>query len=33
MEQMLENEGVTVKDNQVQNFKALYWDPAIELSL
>jgi methylated-DNA-protein-cysteine methyltransferase-like protein len=33
MEQLLANEGVTVKDNQVQNFKALYWDPALELSL
>lgn len=33
MEQLLANEGVTVKDNQVQNFKELYWDPALELSL
>jgi methylated-DNA-protein-cysteine methyltransferase-like protein len=33
MEQLLASEGVIVVDNQVQNFKALYWDPAIELKL
>ncbi|QHS55137.1 MGMT family protein [Mucilaginibacter sp. 14171R-50] len=33
MEQMLQSEGVEVVDNQVQNFKALFWDPAIELAL
>ncbi|MEO7211675.1 MGMT family protein [Mucilaginibacter sp.] len=33
MEQLLANEGITVKDNQVQNFKQLYWDPALELGL
>ncbi|RWY55847.1 MGMT family protein [Mucilaginibacter gilvus] len=33
MEQLLANEGITVKDNQVQNFKELYWDPALELGL
>ncbi len=31
MQQMLESEGVEVKDNQVQNFQQLYWDPAAEL--
>ena len=33
MEQMLESEGVVVKDSQVQNFKTVFWDPAVELSL
>lgn len=33
MEQLLASEGVLVVDNQVQNFKELYWDPAIELKL
>ncbi|RCH55586.1 cysteine methyltransferase [Mucilaginibacter hurinus] len=33
MEQMLASEGVIVRDNQVQNFKAVFWDPAVELSL
>jgi methylated-DNA-protein-cysteine methyltransferase-like protein len=33
MEQLLQGEGIEVKDNQVQNFKALFWDPAIELAL
>jgi len=33
MEQMLESEGVKVVDNQVQDFKKLYWDPSIELAL
>lgn len=33
MEQMLQSEGVDVVDNQVQNFKEIFWDPAIELAL
>lgn len=33
MQQLLEAEGVEVKDDQVQNFKTLFWDPAIELAL
>ena len=33
MQQLLEKEGVTVIDDQVQNFQSLFWDPAIELSL
>ena len=33
MEQLLKNEGIEVVDNQVQDFKQLYWDPACELSL
>lgn len=31
MQQLLENEGVEVIDNQVQNFKELFWDPTKEL--
>lgn len=31
MQQLLENEGVEVIENQIQNFQSLYWDPAKEL--
>jgi methylated-DNA-protein-cysteine methyltransferase-like protein len=31
MQQMLEEEGVTVKGNKVQRFKILFWDPMLEL--
>lgn len=31
MQQLLENEGVRIKDNQVVDFEALFWDPAKEL--
>ncbi|QRM88350.1 methylated-DNA--[protein]-cysteine S-methyltransferase [Lacinutrix sp. WUR7] len=31
MQQLLENEGVEVVENQIQNFEALFWDPAKEL--
>ena len=31
MEQLLAIEGVIVVDNQVQNFKQLFWDPAVAL--
>jgi methylated-DNA-protein-cysteine methyltransferase-like protein len=33
METLLENEGVKVIDDQVQDFKAVFWDPSIELAL
>ncbi|SFU28959.1 methylated-DNA-protein-cysteine methyltransferase related protein [Pustulibacterium marinum] len=33
MQQLLESEGIEVKDNQVQRFKDVFWDPAVELSL
>ena len=33
MQRLLEAEGVAVKDDQVQNFKTMFWDPAIELEL
>ena len=32
MEELLENEGVLIKEGQVQNFKEIFWDPAKELS-
>jgi methylated-DNA-protein-cysteine methyltransferase related protein len=31
MQQLLESEGVKVKDNKVVNFDKLFWDPAKEL--
>ena len=33
MQQLLENEGIKVKKDQVQNFEKLFWDPVKELSL
>ena len=32
MQQLLESEGVVVKENQIQNFEALLWDPTSNLS-
>jgi methylated-DNA-protein-cysteine methyltransferase-like protein len=31
MQQLLESEGVLVKDNQVQNFDQVFWEPIQEL--
>lgn len=31
MQQLLENENIKVVDNQIVEFKKLYWDPNIEL--
>jgi len=31
MQQMLENEGITIIDDKIQHFKSLHWDPAVEL--
>ena len=31
MQQLLESEGVEVVENQIQNFKKLFWDPQKEL--
>ncbi|MFD1294927.1 MGMT family protein [Lutibacter holmesii] len=31
MQQLLENEGITVNNNQIQNFKTIFWDPVVEL--
>jgi len=33
MEQLLASEGIKMKDDQVQDFKSLFWDPAVELAL
>ena len=33
MQRLLEAEGITVKDDQVQDFKTVFWNPAIELAL
>jgi len=31
MQQLLENEGIQIKDNQIQNFESVFWDPVKEL--
>ena len=31
MQQLLENEGITIKKDTVQDFKKHFWDPSIEL--
>lgn len=31
MQQLLESEGIEVKNNQIQNFENLFWDPVQEL--
>jgi methylated-DNA-protein-cysteine methyltransferase-like protein len=31
MQQLLESEGILVKDDQIQNFRAILWDPMKEL--
>ncbi len=33
MQELLEAEGIKVKDDQVQDFKTVFWDPTIELAL
>ena len=33
MEELLQQEGIEVVDDQVQNFQQVFWDPATELSL
>lgn len=33
MQELLEAEGIKVKNDQVQNFKKVYWDPAVELAM
>lgn len=32
MQQLLENEGIEVVENQIQNFETVFWDPMKELS-
>ena len=31
MQQLLESEGLEIKDNQIVNFEEYFWDPAKEL--
>jgi methylated-DNA-protein-cysteine methyltransferase-like protein len=31
MQELLENEGILVENDRIQAFKAIYWDPAVEL--
>jgi len=31
MQQLLENEGIIIVDNQIQNLEKIFWDPTIEL--
>lgn len=33
MQQLLENEGIVVIDNQIQNFNEVFWNPVTELEL
>ncbi|MBK6977231.1 MAG: MGMT family protein [Cytophagaceae bacterium] len=33
MQELLENEGITVIKDKIQNFKEIFWDPETELSL
>ncbi len=33
MQELLEKEGLIIKDDKIQNFKENYWDPTIELGL
>jgi methylated-DNA-protein-cysteine methyltransferase related protein len=33
MQELLEQEGITIKDDQVQDFNNLFWDPVQELGL
>lgn len=33
MQQLLENEGIEVIDNQIQHLDTIFWDPTIELEL
>ena len=32
MQRLLEQEGVAVKEDKVQNFAKLFWDPSVELA-
>lgn len=31
MQEMLEQEGIEVKDDKIKNFKKLFWDPLVEI--
>lgn len=32
MQQLLESEGIVVKDNQIQHFETIFWDPSKEIT-
>ncbi|WP_457618026.1 MGMT family protein [Lutibacter sp.] len=32
MQQLLESEGIIIKENKIQNFSAVFWDPSKELT-
>jgi len=32
MQQLLESEGIIIKENKIQNFSAVFWDPFKELT-
>ena len=32
MQQLLESEGLIIRENQIQNFKENFWDPTSELT-
>ena len=32
MQQLLESEGITIEQNQIQNFSEIFWDPFKELN-
>ncbi|PVX46196.1 methylated-DNA-protein-cysteine methyltransferase-like protein [Flavobacterium sp. 103] len=31
MQQLLESEGIVVEDNQIMNFKSVFWDPEMKV--
>jgi methylated-DNA-protein-cysteine methyltransferase-like protein len=33
MQERLESEGISVKNDQIQNWKTVFWDPEVELDL
>lgn len=33
MEQLLENEGISVENDKIKDFKKVFWDPSLELEL
>ena len=33
MQELLEKDGIVVKEDQIQNFKEIVWDPIVELEL
>lgn len=32
MQELLENEGIIIKNNQIQDFKNKFWDPSVEIT-